>query len=343
MKKIIFYLVVAISLTSCVEVLDISLEDSEKMLVLNGILYPDSLVKVNLSKSINSLDGDAFVRFINDAKVELYKDSVFVEQLQYDTNGYYIGQTKPILGKNYTIKVVYENKPELSATTTIPSPVQIKDIQYDIPIDSSVQTWIDPETGEQFDTVLYSIGEIGYIYVTIDDPINENNYYLVSATYDEPQYIYTDDGQVFITGYIERSFYITLNGTENEGIADNYYYFEGSPQFTGDVFSDVLFNGNEKNLKIQFNTWLLNNILPIYEYDESGMPFYDGSDLSDVVLYIHLFTLSKEMFDFIVSYDKYQSVNGNPFAEPVNIYTNIINGVGILGGANCFTDTLRFN
>ncbi len=337
MKKIIFLIIIATSLISCVEVLDISLEDSEKLLVLNGIIEPDSIVKVNLSKSINATDGDAFIKFIKGADVELYADSEFVEKLQYDTNGYYIGQTKPVLGKTYTVKVKYEDKPQLQAATTIPQAVQLKNISYDIPIDSTTQTWTDPETGDQFDTTIYTIGDQGHIYLTIADPENQNNYYLISATYNEPQYVYDDYGNQYITGYIERSFYISINGSDNAEISDNFYYFSGTPKLDGTVFSDFMFNGYDKELVLEFNTWQLGGY---YYYDDYGNPIGEPSDANTI--YLHLFTISKEMFDFIVSYNKYERVNGNPFAEPVNIFSNVENGIGLLGGVNCVTDTVKF-
>jgi len=78
MKKILFILLISSTFISCMEVLDIDALPEDKKLALNSLITPDSLIKVNLSTSISSLDCDAFIKFINDAEVKLYEDDQFV-------------------------------------------------------------------------------------------------------------------------------------------------------------------------------------------------------------------------------------------------------------------------
>ena len=39
-----------------------------------------------------------------------------------------------------------------------------------------------------------------------------------------------------------------------------------------------------------------------------------------------------DSFKFWRSVERYQSTNGNPFAEPMNLYSNVKGGLGIWGG-----------
>ena len=315
MKKIFLFLIIITSLTSCVEVLDIKLDDADKMLVMNGILTTDSNVTVNLSRSINALEGDAFIKFVDDADVFIYSDGNLLAKMTYDTNGYYSANIKPVIGKTYTV-IAKENGKEVSAQTTIPSGVDLTTLEVNINIDSTTQSWTDPETGQTFDTTFYFYPDQGELYFEFNDPPNERNYYFVTAGFKIPNIVYDYNGNPYINGYRREASYLEISGDESY---IGYY----NDLVSGYAFSDYLFNGKTKKIKANFGLWPL------------------SSDVeADAVFYVNFYSISEDYYKFIDTYDKYEAAIDNPFAEPVNIYTNINGGVGILASQNGVVDSV---
>lgn len=86
-------------------------------------------------------------------------------------------------------------------------------------------------------------------------------------------------------------------------------------------FSDDFINGKEYEL--------------IINLDKYNFPNTDNEVI------VELNSVSKDYFLYCKSYNLYQSVNGNPFSEPVQVYNNIENGYGIFAGYS--SDTLVLN
>ena len=79
------------------------------------------------------------------------------------------------------------------------------------------------------------------------------------------------------------------------------------------LFTDLLFDGQEKDLEIA---------VELYE------------KLDDVeYLEVWLFNITEATYNFNKSYNIYQNASGNPFAQPVQVFSNVTNGFGIFGGA----------
>ena len=47
---------------------------------------------------------------------------------------------------------------------------------------------------------------------------------------------------------------------------------------------------------------------------------------------VRILTFSEELYDYSIALQRQQNSSGNPFAEPVQVYSNINNGYGIFGG-----------
>lgn len=320
MKKIIIFITLIALFSSCVQIMDIKLPSEDRLIALNGILNPDSLIKVNLSRSINAQDGDAYIKFIKDADVSLYVDGKFKEKMLQDTFGYYNATIKPELGKTYKVEVKNNDK-TIYSEATLPEKVDLHDFKMELGYDSTIETWVNYDTGDTIDTVFYFLSETGNIYASIDDPADEKNYYFFTMYIKRPDLFWDDQGNTYIKGYIYENFDFDMTGDET------YIPYSMSSILQGYVINDDLFNGQQKNLKLNF-------------YSSQMQPYYG---FIDAVLYFKFYTLSEEMYKFIKSYNKYEDVISNPFAEPVNIYSNVVNGVGLFAGVNVFTDSLVFN
>ena len=48
---------------------------------------------------------------------------------------------------------------------------------------------------------------------------------------------------------------------------------------------------------------------------------------------VYLHNISKSYYYYRTSLELYQSASGNPFAQPVQVYSNIENGFGVFAGS----------
>ena len=111
----------------------------------------------------------------------------------------------------------------------------------------------------------------------------------------------------------------TVSGEYNFG-AENQ---AGAATFCDEVmFTDVTFNGTNKT--IELNIYAINTIgiaAPRFEFE--------------------LKHVSKEYFQYYTTMEKQVENEGNPFGEPVIIYSNIENGFGIFAGSTISTATIE--
>ena len=86
--------------------------------------------------------------------------------------------------------------------------------------------------------------------------------------------------------------------------------------------NDILFNGQTKSLEISLpnedNYW--NEAGYIWSYRNIGLRFY-------------LHNISQDYYYYRRSLELYNQSSDNPFAQPVQVYSNIENGFGIFAGA----------
>lgn len=93
-----------------------------------------------------------------------------------------------------------------------------------------------------------------------------------------------------------------------------------SSQNGGVVFSDATFNGKRRD--IYFKT-----------------PFGYGKGSPKFMLLLE--NLSKDYYLYVTSLNNYQNSGSGIFSEPVFVYTNVKDGLGIFAGYNQVKDTLR--
>ncbi len=320
-KQYIVLFILAVNIFSCREPIDIDVPDTQKKIVLNGFINPDSIITVNLSESIGILEKDDDIKFLNNALVKIYENDVFKETLQYDTNGYYRGTVYPQIGKTY--KITAENPPldaVYAETEILPIP-EISNITSEPEFDITTQTWYNQETGEPFDTTFYKLSSIK-IDVTLKDPPNISNYYLLTFSANLAQYGYypPDYNPVFI-GYKMTSLdynAINLNW-------ENYYF---SNDLVGYVINDNLFDGN--NFTVNADIWI----------GSGGYNGYSEGDNTLDKIYVNLLSITEDFYRYVISYSKYEDIEGNPLAEPVNIFSDIHNGFGLFTGYSTKKDSV---
>jgi len=182
-KSFLIIIPIILFITSCQKTLNIDIEDKDKKIVLNGILYPDSIIKVNISRSLGVLEEDSSnFQFLNKATAKLYENDNYIETLVFDSIGFYHSTIIPDPTKKYKLEVESEGIEKAVGRVEFIKPVEftISDMEYTIrPEDILFTDFFDWENTEYSDTTLN--------YVTInckfnfEDAQNENNYYIISA------------------------------------------------------------------------------------------------------------------------------------------------------------------
>lgn len=186
-----FYLILfsfIIFLISCEKTLkyNFDIPENEKKIVVNSVLCPDSLVKVNISKSMSIRENNNSFQYLDNAEAKLFENDVLIETLHYTKNGnYFSSDFKPEENKKYEIKVSVPNMNNVDANTVIPAKTNI--------ISVDTLTVIDHEYEYDEKKLEFNI--------KFKDNIEIDNYYQIECRYSYKE-IYGDE-DVFYKDYIE--------------------------------------------------------------------------------------------------------------------------------------------
>ena len=306
MKKLLVILLIMIAVSACEKIIDIDLPERELHIVINGMINRDSLISVQVSKSKGILDNSA-ISYLPGAVVKLYGNDEFIENLKYTENGIFISKIQPYDEIRYTIDAEYPDLVSVAASTQIPAH----------PFIVSIDTFTEISIPDND----YGMGEIDTHYkIKIRDDDNSKNFYFLALSHVIADEGFDDDPYVgeeyeFFTDY-DSDDIIFQSG--NEGFS--FYNIDGR------VFSDEYFNGTEYTIDISVEDY----------YDEyTGMNIYSKD-------YIYLFSISKEFYLYVISYNMNNMSIDNPFAQPVQVYSNVENGLGIFGGYNIVVDSVVY-
>lgn len=140
--------------------------------------------------------------------------------------------------------------------------------------------------------------------VSFTDPPNEKNYYMLNLK----TYEVFDDGT--IVGYTA---------------GDYTYYERWDPIFEewadldgmSRIFSDELIDGKRYDLSLLIG---------------QGNILHNGKQKGKGYVEFYLNAISKEMYDYIITYKKYAEAKETPMIEPAKVYSNINGGLGIFAG-----------
>ena len=294
MKKLFLFLSISLVYISCEKVIPFEGDVNIPKLVINSIFQSDSTFKVHVSSSRSVIDTASFQN-IEDAVVTIKDDNgSIIETLNYVENGFYIGQTFPQENQTYSLQVTHPNYTNITSSDSLPSPITINSID--------TSTTVDPINGDRLQITL-----------NFNDPESSQNYYLIE-TYSVNEYLVIKNSDT--TEY-------ELDTTKQFMVlTDEVFQNGGSPFREQGLFNDLLFNGQNKalELEIPYDNW-------------SGTE--DGYEWSYTTLgvRVYLHNISKYYYYYRTSLELYQGASGNPFAQPVQVYSNIENGFGVFAGS----------
>jgi len=154
--------------------------------------------------------------------------------------------------------------------------------------------------------------------VEIDDDPTAENYYIINGNFDIIGGGH-DNYESEINGYIEPHFshFTDDPNAENKRLAIGND-FESYP-LRNVYIPDNNFNGKKYKTRVGVMDYDLNN----------GQ---DGNRNQNIVGNIIIRSVSKEMFDYMISLEELRLNTDESFAEPKQVFTNIKDGVGIFAG-----------
>ena len=310
MKKNILLLIVLSIFWACEKPVTIDIPEKPSRLVVNGWIGKDSIISVHIGKSKYSLaprdfSGHLIESYtVKNAVPVIYENNISIDTLIYnpsDFQYYSLRNRKIRAGYSYVIKVNAAGFTEAIAESNVPS----------LPAIRSLQRVKNARTNS---SGLYE----DEITLTLNDPAGEENFYLVQVY--SPAYsigfgypiacVRTTDKDIEMLGYADPM------------DADNCY--EGDNL----LMKDVNFNGGQKVLKLYVESGMLQN------YVDPGSGRVSRP-------YVHVISITKDHFKFTKSFNLYWNTEDNPFAEPVNVFTNVRNGYGVFSAYEKMVDTLR--
>ncbi len=301
-KQLIFFLVIFFLLTNCQKKIDLNLPAQEQKIVINGVLAADSTVKINITKSINTTDNNSKVPIVTNAQINLLKNGVFIEKLIYDQKKFYISKTKISDNQQYTLKISADNK------------------NFDIEVKVPQKTHF-----AKIKNLNYDKQDNNYVLNLQIADKSEDNYYIISTFTLLPQARYKqtslNDSISLTKNYINLTSKMSRDPYLDH-LVNFYPYFSYAIMFNDALFAGDIF---DKNFLIKNNFYI----------DTSAV------HIDSITVYFQLFSISKDLYNFFISYQKYAQSFNKPFSEPVNIYSNIKGGAGILCGLSSTIDSVK--
>ena len=317
--KYFFYIVPVIMafLFSCEKEIKFSGDEVKTKMVLNGLLTPDSIVKINLTESRFFLEDDGIFKKINNATVELWKDGSKIENLSNTGEGYYEGTYIPKADDNLRITAFCEGFDPIECSTEIATPTPIISADTINLKEEKEYYYYYSEDGTFYvDSSYYSSSIIFDMDITFKDPKDIPNYYVINVYM--KYYLSNGMNLSFPVSYVSDDM-VFQTGNEMGFLEDNDY-------LRSTEFSDELLDGKEYKLKIKAKKWGSITIgKNPYETD------YDSTEVVEKEIIVELQSLSSSYYLFRKTREANSSGNMGYFSEPVQIYTNVKGGIGILG------------
>jgi hypothetical protein len=309
-------------LVSCEKDIEFSGKITDPLIVINSIISPDSVISAYISKSKFFLADDTKFDSITDADVSVYINGKFKEKMTYISGGLYKSSFIPNVGDTVSLKTTVSGMQSVNCQTIITPKPEV------ISVDTTIKSL------SYHSIVSYQLGNGGYtssadttgaslsyeikMKIKIQDNAKQQNFYRLMAVLPS-----NSNDNKYTYSYIN----ITLEGvlSDNQNDPASLINISGSENLFN-IFSDELFNGKE--FSVVFTITGTNYV----KFNNGQIPY----------LNINLQNLSSDYYKYL--YTRGQSLSSDGFfSEPVQIFNNVIGGIGILGSYNNDNNSARIN
>jgi hypothetical protein len=305
MKPRFYILIIGILLASCQLTVEVDVPDDPPKLVVTSLFSPDSVWQINVSASAPILsqfppsllyEPLPVLRDENGILIPLTKGARNTGPANIGGGWNFQASTSPEPGKSYTLEVSALKHPTVFASSVTPLPVEI----LDAVLDSASMVFNDDNQ------------IVIPLEFTFQDPPGIGDYYyplmLLKQAYPQRDQITGD------TVWYE--FETTVMMRPEETSAGFLDFGE-----LVDVINDNNFDGQIHHTVKRY--------LTLYTSPGFGPGFGHGKILGMRLVLSHS---KEEYFKYFRSNRLQSATQGNPFAQPVQVYTNIQNGLGIFAG-----------
>lgn len=320
---------IAFFVVACEKEVEFKHEQISPKMVVNSFFCADSLISVEVATSRPIPGRNNTYSWPSDAIVKLFVDGTEVETLVFDSSTieyqmpwnnekfeqvkyyYFSRNTKGEIGRKYKIEVEHPVYGKTSGESVIPNVVAI--------------------TGVDTTTFRYNTSDGEYaskgMLLTFTDPVESKNYYRVAMKVLRGQVRKNKDGDsiVYLSGPSYISYFISDDRLLNpdEGAGDILF---GSPSNRYNLFVDDLINGKEYSIKIDHNNYV------------NTADTIKGAFLHTT---FELYALSPEAYLYLKSVTAHTYYEDGLLSEPVQVYTNLNNKLGIFAGYSVSSKTFK--
>jgi len=306
MKNFLYFITFSMLFAACDIVVDLDIPEHERLLVVNSILTTDSIINASISHSVGAFDASS-ISYVNNATLEVYEDGVLLgemdEQVSYSYN--YMDELDSTYVYNFNQNPVAGKIYSYEIAHPDYEAVRAEtSVPTAVKLNVNNVTLLSEEDDEKHYRVRFSFN---------DAP--EDNFYRLrlrnqNAYYDRFDYFESNDASIIYSA-----------GVESDGAT-----------FYGDeaLFDDEMFNGTEKEISIDF-----------FAYNKPW--FEEPDDDFETEYTLELTSVSESYYTYIRSLRAhYDNQDQFIFAgEPVQVFTNIENGLGVLGSMSLDTMLLE--
>lgn len=326
MKKLIYIIICTLFLCSCEKEIDFNGELTDPRLVINSLVELDQPVSARIGKSVFFLDNESDFQCPDDLVATLYVngnlygimdvvyDSMemhyyniyYEDSIAYKVDKRFQSDYRPVVGDIIKITASAEGFEDVEGiTSAMPTPVAFQLVEKTV---LALDSYYMDFGG---DSALYEYGYLD-IYIEVTDPnpgqtdlfrlsIQSDDFERIDEYYSSNYYVSHEFNDPIFGGSIESNDIIDIGDLDTRP--------EG-------VFSDALFDGGSYRIKV-----------PIY----FNLTKFDTTDPDFFNVPITLEHLSKEYYYYLNTCDQGDAITGF-FAEPIQVYSNVTNGYGLVGG-----------
>lgn len=301
--------------SSCIKELEIERSGYQKKIVLWAILSIDSNINAVISGNRGVKSEDTLTKQAID--ILLYENNLLIKTINSaiissipDTINFGV---KALKGKNYKIIIEHSQygiSSEVATSEVLSSPSisltkgENAQLRYSITDNSNFKE------AYRFDLKSYYFG---ILYDTLLNKVIDSNYFHTKKfdKFDEPSLNYN-----------------VINTFQNQ--LQNYTF----------PVSDILFNGKSKTFVFYLSNPISNNI-----FVSSGKTS-NGKDIRNVLVCKKRFVLIKclkisdEYYQFLITESKNNAIFGTSYYNPVNLYSNVNGGLGLMATQCEKSDTI---
>jgi len=310
MKQLLLLSSILLLITACEKNIKVDIPQRDPRLVINAWLAKDSIIELTVGKSRNVLQApdqtgsmqEAYL--VKNAIAKVFENNVLIDTLVY--NSLTMTYKSPLkrrvkAGATYSITVTAPGFAVAEGGTLVPSQSIINSV-------SRVREARQTADGYKQDEIT----------IRIDDPAGEENYYLVQLF-----------GSAFSGSQGSGIYCVSTTDKDLEPIGDNADPLSTDNCYDGTslLMKDANFNGKQKLIRLYVDSYAL------MDMNAPGAAIRHP--------YVVVNRITADYFRFVKSYHVYYNSADNPFAEPVNVYTNIRNGYGSFSAYTRAVDTLR--